>query len=102
MATSEHGDFLDDDQSEDNPTSTVASGPGQRQTNDQARPRFTADLVERRLMRGRLPGSPYVRSVRPFAREFRRRAPGYLVATERVLAPTGTVGRALDLLRQTL
>ena len=60
------------------------------------------DLEQRLQVRGRLPGSTYVRIVRPFSGEFRRRAPGHLVATERVLEPDGPVGTALDVLRRTL
>ena len=61
--------------------------------------RPSPDLQEKSLLSGRKPGSPYVRIVRPFSREFSRQAPGYLVATERVLAPRGATGRALELLR---
>ena len=38
-------------------------------------------------MRGGRPGDRYVKVVEPFATDFRRRAPGHLVASERVLAP---------------
>ncbi|MBI4213098.1 MAG: APC family permease [Chloroflexi bacterium] len=54
------------------------------------------------VVRGRLPGTRYVRIVRPRAREFSRQTPGYLVATERVLAPKGFIGGAADLLRRFL
>src|SRR3990172_5531924 len=69
-------------------------GPGQE--------RPSPDLQERRLVSGGKPGSRYVRIVRPFAREFKRHAPGHLVATERVLEPKGPIGRALEVLRRTL
>ncbi|HEX6129597.1 MAG TPA: APC family permease [Candidatus Limnocylindria bacterium] len=51
-------------------------------------------------MHGRLPGSPYVRIVRPFAREFRPDAQGHLVATERVLQPSGRFGRLAEGIRR--
>ncbi|MBI2955532.1 MAG: APC family permease [Chloroflexi bacterium] len=53
-------------------------------------------------MHGRQPGDRYVRIVRPYGREFRRRAPGHLVATERVLEPRGFFGKAAELLRHIL
>jgi amino acid transporter len=43
-----------------------------------------------------------VKVVEPFANEFRRRAPGHLVASERVLEPSGGFGRLADLLRRGL
>jgi amino acid transporter len=43
-----------------------------------------------------------VKVVEPFAAEFRRRAPGHLVASEHVLRPTGGLGRLTDLLRRGL
>ena len=61
-----------------------------------------SDLEEKRVVSGRLPGGNYVRIVRPFARDFKRQAPGYLVATERVLAPKGAVGRVIEMLRRPL
>lgn len=64
--------------------------------------RPSPDLQEKSLLSGRKPGSTYVRIVRPFSREFSRQAPGHLVATERVLAPRGATGRALELLRRIL
>ncbi|MCL4466806.1 MAG: APC family permease, partial [Chloroflexi bacterium] len=60
------------------------------------------DLEERHLVSGIRPGDRYVRIVRPFAREFRRRGPGHVVATERVLEPSGPVGRGLEALRRVL
>lgn len=60
------------------------------------------DLEWREQLQGRQPGNRYVRIVRPSAREFRRRAPGHLVATERVLEPKGVIGRATELLRRAL
>jgi amino acid transporter len=65
-------------------------------------PRFDSDLVERRAVRGRLPGSGYVKIVRPFADEFRSYAPGHLIASERVLEPQGAVGRAAAAIRGVL
>ncbi|MEX0709625.1 MAG: APC family permease, partial [Chloroflexota bacterium] len=38
----------------------------------------------------------------PYAADFRRRAPGHLVASERVLEPEGALGRVTDLLRRVL
>jgi amino acid transporter len=43
-----------------------------------------------------------VKVVEPYAAEFRRRAPGHLVASERVLEPEGGLGRVADLLRRIL
>jgi amino acid transporter len=62
----------------------------------------TGDLRETQRVRGGRPGDRYVRVVEPFAAEFRRRAPGHLVASERVLRPTGGLGRVTDLLRRVL
>jgi amino acid transporter len=42
------------------------------------------------------PGNSYVRIVRRFSRQFHRQAPGYLVATERALAPRGSIGRLAE------
>ncbi len=60
------------------------------------------DLEQRELVTGRRPGTRYVRIVRPFAHEFRRRAPGELVATERVLAPRSTLGKVFEAVRRVL
>jgi amino acid transporter len=60
------------------------------------------DLRELRPVRGGRPGDRYVKVVEPFAAEFRRRAPGHLVASERVLRPSGGLGRLADLLRRGL
>jgi amino acid transporter len=60
------------------------------------------DLREFRPVRGGRPGDRYVKVVEPFANEFRRRAPGHLVASERVLEPSGGFGRLADLLRRGL
>jgi amino acid transporter len=54
------------------------------------------------VVRGRLPGSRYVRIVTPRDGDFRHRAPGYLVAEERVLDGDGHLGRALGSLRTLL
>jgi amino acid transporter len=60
------------------------------------------DLRELRRVRGGRPGDRYVKVVEPYAAEFRRRAPGHLVASERVLEPEGGLGRVADLLRRIL
>lgn len=60
------------------------------------------DLREMRPVRGGRPGDRYVKVVEPFASDFRRRAPGHLVASEAVLEPTGGLGRLADLLRRAL
>jgi amino acid transporter len=67
-----------------------------------SRAQSDGDLSERRYTRGRLPGSRYVRIVRPFAGDFRQHAPGHLVATERVLERHGPIGRFTDALRRAL
>ena len=58
------------------------------------------DLREFRPVRGGRPGDRYVKVVEPYAAEFRRRAPGHLVASERVLEPEGGLGHVADLLRR--
>ena len=58
------------------------------------------DLRELRPVRGGRPGDRYVKVVEPYAAEFRRRAPGHLVASERVLEPESGLGRVADLLRR--
>ena len=58
------------------------------------------DLRELRPVRGGRPGDRYVKVVEPYAAEFRRRAPGHLVASERVLEPEGALGRLADVLRR--
>ncbi|HET7082434.1 MAG TPA: APC family permease, partial [Candidatus Limnocylindria bacterium] len=60
------------------------------------------DLRELRPVRGGRPGDRYVKVVEPYAAEFRRRAPGHLVASERVLEPESGLGRVADLLRRIL
>src|SRR3990172_1794366 len=79
-----------------------SSDHSQQSASGQGQERPSPDLEERRLMSGRLPGARYVRIVRPFAREFKRHAPGHLVATERVLEPRRPIGQALEVLRRTL
>jgi len=64
--------------------------------------RITPDLEATEVAAGRRPGTRYVRIVRPFAAEFRRRGRGELVATERVLAPRTPGRRALEALRRVL
>ena len=58
------------------------------------------DLRELRPVRGGRPGDRYVKVVEPYAAEFRRRAPGHLVASERVLEPESGLGRVADVLRR--
>ncbi len=58
------------------------------------------DLRALRSRRGSRPGDRYVSVFEPFASEFRRQAPGHLVASERVLQPSGPIGRAWSLVRQ--
>jgi len=58
------------------------------------------DLVERRVERGQRRGDRYVRIVRP--RQFTRRGPGHLVATEGILAPRTPLGRLADRVRRGL
>jgi amino acid transporter len=75
------------------------------QSNEGAEPsdrRITPDLETTEVAAGRRPGTRYVRIVRPFAREFRRRGRGELIATERVLAPRTPARRALETLRRVL
>ncbi len=67
-------------------------------------PRHSAlDLQGERVQAsGPRPGDRYVRIVRPRDREFRREAPGYLVATERVLVPKTGLGHVREAMRRTL
>jgi len=67
-----------------------------------AKPASAFDLRERRPVIGSRPGTRYVKIVQPFAAEFRTQAPGHLVATERVLAPRGRVGRLMAAARAVL
>jgi amino acid transporter len=60
------------------------------------------DLVQRELIGGSRPGARYVRIEQPFATEFRRRAPGHLVATEEALAPRGRVGTVFGAARRVM
>lgn len=62
--------------------------------------RITPDLEATEVAAGRRPGSRYVRIVRPFAAEFRRRGRGELVATERVLASRTPGRKVLEALRR--
>ncbi len=64
--------------------------------------RITPDLEATEVAAGRRPGTRYVRIVRPFAAEFRRRGRGELVATERVLAPRTPGRQVLAALRRVL
>ncbi len=64
--------------------------------------RISPDLETTEVAAGRRPGTRYVRIVRPFAHEFRRRARGELVATERVLEPQTPGRKLLAALRQVL
>ncbi|MBI4213097.1 MAG: APC family permease [Chloroflexi bacterium] len=63
---------------------------------------FAPDAEEVRIVHGRLPGTRYVRIVRPAIREFSRPPSGHLVATEQVLKPRSVGGRAADLARRIL
>jgi amino acid transporter len=74
---------------------TEPSAPGEHEA-----PYSPFDLEVRDVVRGRRPGDRHVRIVRPFITVFRRRAPGYLVATERALEPKGPVGRTLEAFRR--
>jgi amino acid transporter len=69
---------------------------------DPGEPATSADLRQLRQVRGSLPGNRYVHVVQPYSEEFRRRAPGHLVASERVLEPEGPIGQIADLLRRVL
>ena len=60
------------------------------------------DLRELRPVRGGRPGDRYIKVVQPFSADFRLRAPGHLVASERVLERRGSVGHTADLLRRVL
>ncbi|HEY8491079.1 MAG TPA: APC family permease, partial [Dehalococcoidia bacterium] len=60
--------------------------------------RLSHDLELREVVRGRKPGSPYVRIMR--ARVFRRRGPGLLEATPRAGAPRGRLARLWAALRR--
>ena len=62
----------------------------------------TDDLQHLQEVQGKRSGDRYVRIVQPFAEEFRREAPGHLVASEQVLRPTGAFGVAVDGLRRVL
>ena len=54
---------------------------------------FHPDLTFQETRRGTHPGDTYVRVVRPLDGQFRRVAPGYLRATEKVHAPKGWSGK---------
>jgi amino acid transporter len=69
---------------------------------DSGEPGQSRDLRQLHTVRGSLPGNRYVRVVQPFSEEFRRRAPGHLIASERVLEPEGGLGRLADQLRRIL
>jgi hypothetical protein len=62
----------------------------------------TDDLQRLQTVRGRRSGDRYIRIIQPFAEEFRREAPGHLVASEQVLRPSGPIGSTLDALRRVL
>jgi amino acid transporter len=64
--------------------------------------RAAAELLQRQMVRGRLPGSRYVRIVQPFSREFRRVGPGHLEATAEVLQPKGGITGQVERLRRVL
>ncbi len=60
------------------------------------------ELEWKEQMRGHQPGNRYVRFVRPHTRKFKRKAPGRIEATERVLAPSDAPGRMAELVRRIL
>ncbi|MCL4535279.1 MAG: APC family permease [Chloroflexi bacterium] len=72
---------------------------GQRQEPRHIGTEAPLDVREMRPMRGRLPGTRYVRVTRSSAGGFERRGPGRLVATERVLRPRGPAGQVFEGLR---
>jgi amino acid transporter len=69
---------------------------------DEARDTHTDDLQQLQEVRGRRSGDRYVKIIQPFSDEFRREAPGHLVASEQVLRPSGAIGSILDVLRRVL
>jgi len=88
------GDGQNGDDSPPGRTPPPSERPGQSS-------RSALDLQQQRFQAGhRHPGDRYVRIVRPRDREFTREAPGYLVATERVLAPRTGLGRVLETARR--
>jgi amino acid transporter len=69
---------------------------------EEARDTHTDDLQRLQEVRGRRSGDRYVKIIQPFSDEFRREAPGHLVASEQVLRPSGPIGSTLDVLRRVL
>ena len=69
---------------------------------DEAPESHTDDLQRLQPVRGRRSGDRYVKIIQPFSEEFRREAPGHLVASEQVLRPSGPIGSILDVLRRVL
>src|SRR4029078_4512537 len=67
-----------------------------------AAPKRSPDLVQRHVVRARLPASRYVRIVTPRDGDFKHRAPGYLVAEERLLDGGNTATRVIGSLRTLL
>jgi amino acid transporter len=90
------------------PVSDAASGHDPEEAtppplrNGAPKPRLSPDLLRRELVGGRLPGSRYVRVIRPFEGEFKHGGQNYLVATERVLSAQGRSGRAVEAVRRAL
>jgi amino acid transporter len=78
------------------------SPPGRLPPSETPGQRAAADLLQRQMVRGRLPGSRYVRIVQPHAREFRRVGPGHLEATAEVLQPRGGIAGQVERLRRVL
>ncbi len=96
MADARQSSDVGEEHSHDRPgpgQAGVSAAPTHR--DDIAR-RSAPDLQPERLQAGHLPGDRYVRIVRPRGRPFTREGPGYLVATERVLAPKSALGRAFE------
>ena len=69
---------------------------------DEPRETHTDDLQRLQEVRGRRAGDRYIKIIQPFSEEFRREASGHLVASERVLRPSGPIGLVLDGLRRVL
>jgi amino acid transporter len=76
--------------------------PDETATEDATSSKRSPDLVQRHVVRGRLPGSRYIRIVTPRDGDFRHRAPGYLVAEERLLDGGNPATRAIRSLRTLL
>jgi len=82
----------------DAPSASTKRGEPRHERDAQLHP----ELEWKEQLRGSQPGNRYVRIVRPYAREFKRRAPGHLVATERVLEPRDIPGQLGELVRRVI